>query len=108
MDKEVDVVAESDAKTKGGVTVSPITIVPIKIEYGARISDEFMYAAQDAQIDYLTVIAGKEIRGRICIGINEYGDGNRHGRQLHLSDCTPDAGRELFGDRMIRKSLARG
>ncbi len=57
MDKEVDVVAESGAKTKGGVTVSPITIVPIKIEYGARISDEFMYAAQDAQIDYLTAFS---------------------------------------------------
>ena len=57
LDKEVDVVAENGAKTKGGVTVAPITIVPIKIEYGARISDEFLYAAQDVQMDYLSAFA---------------------------------------------------
>ena len=42
--------AENGAKTKGGLTVDPITIVPIKIEYGARISDEFLYASEDAQL----------------------------------------------------------
>lgn len=53
MDKEVDVVAESGAKTHGGVTVAPVTIVPIKIEYGARVSDEFMYAAEEEKINIL-------------------------------------------------------
>ncbi len=53
MDKEVDVVAENGAKTKGGITLTPRTIVPIKIEYGARISDEFMYASEEEQIDVL-------------------------------------------------------
>ena len=53
LDKEIDVVAENGAKTKGGATISPVTIVPIKVEYGCRISDEFMYAAQDAKMDYL-------------------------------------------------------
>ena len=48
LDKEVDVVAENGAKSKGGITISPVTIVPIKVEYGARISDEFMYAAEAA------------------------------------------------------------
>jgi len=57
LDKEVDVVAENGAKTKGGVTVAPITIVPVKIEYGARISDEFMYAAESAQLDYMRSFA---------------------------------------------------
>lgn len=57
MDKEVDIVAENGAKTKGGVTVEPITIVPIKIEYGARVSDEFLYASEEAQIDILTAFA---------------------------------------------------
>ena len=47
MDREVDVVAESGAKSHGGVTVTPKTIVPIKIEYGARVSDEFLYAAEE-------------------------------------------------------------
>jgi len=57
LDKEVDLVAENGAKTKGGATVSPVTIVPVKIEYGARISSEFMYAAEDVQLDYLTAFA---------------------------------------------------
>ncbi len=53
MDKEVDVVAESGAKSHGGVTVTPKTIVPIKIEYGARVSDEFLYAAEEEKINIL-------------------------------------------------------
>lgn len=57
LDKEVDVVAENGAKSKGGMTVEPVTIVPIKIEYGARISDEFLYAAEAAQLDYLRAFA---------------------------------------------------
>lgn len=56
-DKEVDVVAENGAKTKGGVTVSPVTIVPVKIEYGSRISDEFDYASEEVQLDYLKAFA---------------------------------------------------
>lgn len=53
MDSEVDVVAESGAKSHGGVTVTPKTIVPIKIEYGARVSDEFLYAAEEEKIQIL-------------------------------------------------------
>lgn len=56
-DKEVDVVAENGAKSKGGVTVTPVTIVPIKVEYGARISDEFLYASESAQLDYMRAFA---------------------------------------------------
>lgn len=57
LDSEVDIVAENGAKGKGGATFTPVTIVPIKIEYGARISDEFMYASEDAQLDYLTAFS---------------------------------------------------
>jgi len=53
MDSEIDVVAENGAKSHGGVTLTPRTIVPIKVEYGARVSDEFMYAAEEEQIDIL-------------------------------------------------------
>lgn len=53
MDSEVDVVAESGVKSHGGVTVAPVTIVPIKVEYGARVTDEFMYAAEDQRINIL-------------------------------------------------------
>ena len=53
MDSEVDVVAENGAKSHGGISLAPRTIVPIKIEYGARVSDEFMYASDEEKIDVL-------------------------------------------------------
>lgn len=54
MDKEIDIVAEEGKKTEGGLSLAPITIVPIKFEYGARVSDEFLYATEEEQIDILT------------------------------------------------------
>lgn len=53
MDKEIDVVAEGGAKSEGGISLSPVTIVPIKFEYGARVSDEFLYATEEEKIDIL-------------------------------------------------------
>ena len=53
MDSEIDVVAENGKKTHGGVTVEPVTIVPIKVEYGARVSDEFMHASEEEQLEIL-------------------------------------------------------
>ncbi len=53
MDKDIDIVAEGGAKSHGGITMSPVTIIPIKFEYGARISDEFVYASEEEQINYL-------------------------------------------------------
>ncbi len=53
MDSEIDIVAENGKKTHGGVTLDPVTIVPIKFEYGARISDEFLYASEEEQMDIL-------------------------------------------------------
>lgn len=53
MDNEIDVVAESGKKSHGGISLAPRTIVPIKIEYGARVSDEFMYAADEERINIL-------------------------------------------------------
>lgn len=53
MDSEVDIVAESGKKTEGGVKFEPKVITPIKVEYGARISDEFIIAAEEEQIDIL-------------------------------------------------------
>ena len=54
MDNEVDVVAENGKKTEGGISLEPVKIVPVKFEYGARISDEFLYASEEEQIDILT------------------------------------------------------
>ena len=53
MDKEIDIVAENGTKSEGGATITPVTIVPIKFEYGMRVSDEFMYASEEDQIDIL-------------------------------------------------------
>lgn len=53
MDSDIDVVAENGKKTHGGFTVEPMTIVPIKVEYGARVSDEFMYATDEEKINIL-------------------------------------------------------
>lgn len=53
MDKEIDIVAENGKKSEGGITVEPVTIVPIKFEYGARISDEFLYATEEEKLDIL-------------------------------------------------------
>lgn len=53
MDSDIDVVAENGKKTHGGVTLDPLTIVPIKVEYGARISDEFLYASTEEKVDIL-------------------------------------------------------
>lgn len=54
MDKEIDIVAEEGEKSEGGISMAPLTIVPIKFEYGARVSDEFLYANEEEQIDILT------------------------------------------------------
>lgn len=56
-DKEVDIVAESAAKGVGGATITPVTIVPYKIEYGLRVSDEFVYGSEEARINYLKTFA---------------------------------------------------
>lgn len=53
MDNEIDVVAESGKKSHGGVSLAPRTIVPIKVEYGARVSDEFIYASEEEKISIL-------------------------------------------------------
>ena len=53
LDADVDIVAENGKKTHGGASIEPVTIVPIKIEYGARVSDEFIFASEEAKIDIL-------------------------------------------------------
>ena len=54
MDNEVDIVAENGKKSEGGASVDPVIIVPIKFEYGARISNEFMFASEEEQLELLS------------------------------------------------------
>lgn len=53
MDDEVNLLGENEAKTAGRVSLAPVKVVPVKIEYGARVSDEFMYASEEKQLDIL-------------------------------------------------------
>ena len=53
MDNDVDIVAEAGAKSAGGGQVGTVTIAPIKIEYGMRVSDEFIYGSNEVALDIL-------------------------------------------------------
>lgn len=53
-DSDIDIVAENGKKTHGGVSIDPVTIVPLKVEYGARVSDEFLNASEEAKVDILS------------------------------------------------------
>lgn len=53
MDDEVNIVAEGTQKEAGSINVEPVHIVPIKVEYGARVTDEFMYASEEKQLEIL-------------------------------------------------------
>lgn len=53
MENEIDVVAESGKKSHGGISLEPIIITPIKVEYGARVSNEFMIASEEERINIL-------------------------------------------------------
>ncbi|WP_339101650.1 phage major capsid protein [Candidatus Enterococcus clewellii] len=53
MDSEIDIVAENGKKTHGGVSIAPVKMVPIKVEYGARVSDEFIYSSEEKKIDVI-------------------------------------------------------
>ena len=57
MDNDVDIVAEAGAKSAGGGQVGSVTIVPIKIEYGMRVSDEFIYGSEAVALDILGAFA---------------------------------------------------
>jgi HK97 family phage major capsid protein len=57
LDKEVDLVGENGAKSNGGATVAAIKMVPVKVEYGVRVSDEFRYGAEEIRLQYLQAFA---------------------------------------------------
>lgn len=56
-DNEVALLGESEKKGAGGISIEPVTMTPLKVEYGARVSDEFLYASEEEQIDILTNFA---------------------------------------------------
>lgn len=54
---DVSVVGESGAKPAGDATVTPVQIRPIKVVYQSRVSDEFVYASEEARLQYLKAFA---------------------------------------------------
>lgn len=111
MDDEVDLVAENGKKTRGSVALEPVKIIPLKVEYGARISDEFLYASDEEQINILRnfsdSFAKKVARGldimafhgvnpraktaSALIGTNHFDNGVTVIKQDSTSPKTPDA-----------------
>lgn len=67
MSGEVNLVAEGAAKGQHTGSNSVINIVPLKVEYGQRVSDEFIRCSEEKQLDYLRAFsegfAGKIGRG---------------------------------------------
>lgn len=53
MEDEVNIVAEGAVKAAGKMSVDPVRIAPIKVEYGARVTDEFLYASEEKQLEIL-------------------------------------------------------
>lgn len=56
-DNEVNLVGESVAKANGGGAVEAVSMTPVKLEYGMRVSDEFKYGAEEIQLQYLQAFA---------------------------------------------------
>ena len=53
LDSDVSIVGENATKPAGDASVTPVTVKPIKVVYQSRVSNEFMYAAEEAQLQTL-------------------------------------------------------
>lgn len=53
MDSDISIVAENAGKPHGGFSAIPIKVTPIKVVYQGRVSDEFLYASEEAKVDIL-------------------------------------------------------
>lgn len=75
-DSEISVVAESGAKANGGLTVTPVTIAPVKIEYGARVTDEYLRASDEKKMEimqaFIDGFARKAARGFDIMAMHGY------------------------------------
>ena len=67
MSGEVNLVAEGGAKASHDGSNDTVKMVPLKIEYGQRVSDEFLRCADEKQLEYIDGFkegfAGKIARG---------------------------------------------
>jgi len=52
-DGEINLVGENEAKAAHTNSNAPVQIRPVKIEYGARVSDEFIRCSDEKRLEYL-------------------------------------------------------
>lgn len=57
MPGEVSVVGEGEPKPAGEATMTSVPIRPVKVVYQSRVSDEFMYASEEQQLNTLSTFA---------------------------------------------------
>ena len=57
LDGEVNIAAEGGAKAEHSGSNAVISMVPIKIEYGQRVSNEFVKCSEEKQLEYLRTFA---------------------------------------------------
>lgn len=57
LDGEVNIAAEGGAKAQHTGSNAVISMVPIKIEYGQRVSNEFVKCSEEKQLEYLRTFA---------------------------------------------------
>lgn len=50
---DISIVAEGEAKPAGDAKIDPVKMVPLKVVYGMRVNDEFVFAAEEKKVDYL-------------------------------------------------------
>lgn len=53
LDGEASIVGEGTAKPAGSADIKPVSISPIKFVYQHRVSDEFIRASEEEQLEYL-------------------------------------------------------
>lgn len=53
MDGEVNFRGEGELHSAGKVGMTPVDMVPIEVEYGARVTEDFMYAEEDERLEIL-------------------------------------------------------
>ena len=69
LDSEVDLVGENAPKSNGGATITPVQMIPVKVEYGTRVSDEFKYGSDEVRLQYLTGFA-EGVAAKIARGLD--------------------------------------
>lgn len=53
MDDEINLIGEGEKKNAGSLNVGTIKMIPVKVEYGSRVTDEFIYGSEEKSLDIL-------------------------------------------------------